>query len=168
MIAFKIFVCVIRTHWGIFSIFSRNIWDGSCWTLVDLTWNDPKTVRLVYHFKYYYRIIYISITYTQRLGFRDSFWVFFSYKKIARPNWDANSWEGGMTVDANSLRHLSRWLSKKILRPAVCEQRQTDRLFKKDVVVSIVWVKICFIFQPDLPHAADWSKENRRGTAGDI
>ena len=46
------------------------------------------------------------------LGFRNSFWVFFAYKKIVRPNWDAKSWEDGPSVDMNSLRHLPRWWSK--------------------------------------------------------
>ena len=27
---------------------------------------------------------------------------FFGYKRFARPNWDANSWEEGMTIDTNS------------------------------------------------------------------
>ena len=33
-------------------------------------------------------------------------------KKIAMPNWDANSWEEGPSVDTNSLRHLPRRSSK--------------------------------------------------------
>ena len=32
----------------------------------------------------------------------------FPYKKIARPNWDATSWEEVLSVDTNSLRHLPR------------------------------------------------------------
>ena len=38
--------------------------------------------------------------------------VFFVYKKFARPKWDVNSWEEGLTVDTNSLRHLPRRSSK--------------------------------------------------------
>ena len=40
------------------------------------------------------------------------FWVFFAYTKLARPNWDAISWEDGHSVDTNSLRHLPRQSSK--------------------------------------------------------
>ncbi len=40
------------------------------------------------------------------------FWVFFAFNKIARANWDANSWQEVLSVDANSLRHLPRRSSK--------------------------------------------------------
>ena len=30
------------------------------------------------------------------------FWVFFAYKKIARQNWDANSWQDVLSDDTNS------------------------------------------------------------------
>ena len=43
---------------------------------------------------------------------RFSLCVLFAYKKIARPNWDANSWEDVLSVDTNSLRYLLRWSSK--------------------------------------------------------
>ena len=37
---------------------------------------------------------------------------FFAYKKIARPDWDANSWEDVLSVDTNSLRRLPTQSSK--------------------------------------------------------
>ena len=30
------------------------------------------------------------------------FWMFFTYKKFARPNWDANSWQDVLSDDTNS------------------------------------------------------------------
>ena len=55
------------------------------------------------------------------------FSVFFPIKKIARPNWDANSWQDVLSVDSNSLRHLPRRSSKNCdLQFANCD-RQTDR-----------------------------------------
>ena len=44
---------------------------------------------------------------------RDSFWVFFAYRNIARPNLNANSRQDVLSVDTNSLRHLSRRSSSK-------------------------------------------------------
>ena len=53
--------------------------------------------------------------------------VFLAYtKKFARPNWDANAWEKGMTVDANSLRYLPRWLSKNYSMYTANSDRQID------------------------------------------
>ena len=43
---------------------------------------------------------------------RDSLGCFSAYKKNARPNWDANSWQDVQLVDTNSLRHLPRRSSK--------------------------------------------------------
>ena len=40
------------------------------------------------------------------------FLKFFAYKKIARPNWDANSWQNMLSDDTDSLRHLPRRSSK--------------------------------------------------------
>ena len=54
------------------------------------------------------------------LGFRK----FFANKTFGRPNWDANSWEEGPTVDTNSF--ISPETIEQELRPAVCEHRQTD------------------------------------------
>ena len=55
--------------------------------------------------------------------FRDSFWVFFAYKQIARPNWDVKSREHVPTVDTNSVIPLPRRSSK--LRHAMWYLRQT-------------------------------------------
>ena len=38
--------------------------------------------------------------------------LFFAYKTIARPSWDANSWEDVLSADMNSLRHFPRRSSK--------------------------------------------------------
>ena len=53
------------------------------------------------------------------------FWMFFAYKKNARPNWDANSRQGVLSVDTNSLRHLPRRSSKNCDLPFANADRQT-------------------------------------------
>ena len=57
-------------------------------------------------------------TYSDRYGtdsspyLRDSFWLFFPYAKIARPNWDAKSGQDVLLVDTNSLRQIPIQSSK--------------------------------------------------------
>ena len=54
------------------------------------------------------------------------FWMFFTYNKIARPNWDANSWQDVLSDDTNSYRDISRDDRARI---ATCSLRTlTDRL----------------------------------------
>ena len=53
------------------------------------------------------------------------FLPFFTDKKFARPKWDANMWEKGMTVDTNSLRYLPRRSSKNKLRTATDRFQET-------------------------------------------
>ena len=57
---------------------------------------------------------------------RRSFFWFFAYKKFAMPNWDANTWDEGMTVDTNGLRYLSRRSRKNCGLQFANHDRQTD------------------------------------------
>ena len=52
--------------------------------------------------------------------------VCFSRIQIARPNWDANSWQDMLSADSNSLRHLPRWSRKNCFGPGVCQHRHTS------------------------------------------
>ena len=62
-----------------------------------------------------------------RLGIRDILWMFFAYKKNARPNWDANSWQDVLPDDTISLRHLPRRSSKNCDLQSANVDWQTDR-----------------------------------------
>ena len=78
-------------------------------------------------------------TLVRRLGFRERFWVFFAYKKCARPNWDTNSWEEGPSVDTNSLRHLPGRSSNNCdLQFANCN-RQTN-IFWDNYSIDYMWL----------------------------
>ena len=61
---------------------------------------------------------------------------FFAYKKFARPNWDANAWEKGMTVDMNSLINLLRRSTKN----AAC--RLWTATYRSQDNYNIYW--LCF------------------------
>ena len=45
--------------------------------------------------------------------------VFFAYKKIARPNWDANLWQNVLSDGTNSFETSPETIEQE-LRPAVC------------------------------------------------
>ena len=49
---------------------------------------------------------------TEHMVFAIVFGFFSTNTKFARPKWDANSWEKGMTVDTDGLRYLPRWASE--------------------------------------------------------
>ena len=66
-----------------------------------------------------------------RLGLRDSFWVFFSYKKMlgrteTRTRDRMYRCRGLLSVDTNSLRHLPRRSSKNCDLQFANSDRQTD------------------------------------------
>ena len=71
-----------------------------------------------------------------RLGIRDSLWMFFAYKKNARPNWDANSWQDVLPDDTISLRHLPRRSIKNCDLQSANVDGQTDR-FKANYSIDI-------------------------------
>ena len=60
----------------------------------------------------YWRPWFIQLNIRSATRFRDSCWVFFAHRKVARPNWDANAWERWMPGDTNSLRYIPRRSSK--------------------------------------------------------
>ena len=59
---------------------------------------------------------------------------FFAYTKAARPNWEANAWEQGMTVDRYEQFEISLETIEQELRSVICEQRQTD---KENYIIDI-------------------------------
>ena len=82
MISIEKKICVIRTHWGIFSHFFGNIWDGSCgisWKLGDLTRNDPM----------------FTMNWRVKITHAWSFWKFcfqFAFAIVSKQrHWDSNS-----------------------------------------------------------------------------
>ena len=74
-----------------------------------------------------FRLVAGSINWTLALwlSFRDSFWVFCAYKKIARLNWDAYSLEERPYSRYEQFETSPETIEQE-LRPAVCEQQQTD------------------------------------------
>ena len=62
------------------------------------------------------------------------FLMFFAYKKIARPTWNANSWTGYAFSRYGQFETSPEKIELE-LRPAVCERRQTDR-FKENYSID--------------------------------
>ena len=70
---------------------------------------------------------WVAGSFNWTLRFRYRFFGIFPHKKCASPNWDANPWQKGMTVDTNSLRYLPRRSSKNCDLQFVNNDWQTDR-----------------------------------------